>query len=105
MRPISPLALAAAIALPAAAAAVTPAEVLTTYSDIAEAAFGDAYATARSLQDAVDSFLAAPSAEGLAAARAAWRAARVPYMQTEVFRFGNTVVDDWEGQVNAWPLD
>src|SRR5690606_40623199 len=30
---------------------------------------------------------------------------RVPYMQTEAFRFGNAVVDDWEGQVNAWPLD
>jgi len=29
----------------------------------------------------------------------------VPYMQTEVFRFGNPVVDDWEGQLNAWPLD
>ena len=26
-------------------------------------------------------------------------------MQTEVFRFGNTIVDDWEGKVNAWPLD
>ena len=26
-------------------------------------------------------------------------------MQTEVYRFGNPVVDDWEGRVNAWPLD
>ena len=26
-------------------------------------------------------------------------------MQTEVFRFGNSIVDDWEGKVNAWPLD
>ena len=26
-------------------------------------------------------------------------------MQTEVYRFGNAVVDDWEGKVNAWPLD
>jgi putative iron-regulated protein len=26
-------------------------------------------------------------------------------MQSEVFRFGNTIIDDWEGQVNAWPLD
>lgn len=22
-----------------------------------------------------------------------------------MFRFGNTIIDDWEGQVNAWPLD
>lgn len=32
-------------------------------------------------------------------------AARVPYQQSEVFRFGNPIVDAWEGRVNAWPLD
>jgi putative iron-regulated protein len=26
-------------------------------------------------------------------------------MQTEAYRFGNPAVDDWEGRVNAWPLD
>jgi putative iron-regulated protein len=26
-------------------------------------------------------------------------------MQTEAFRFGNAIVDDWEGRVNSWPLD
>jgi putative iron-regulated protein len=26
-------------------------------------------------------------------------------MQTEAFRFGNSIVDDWEGRVNSWPLD
>ena len=30
---------------------------------------------------------------------------RVPYQQTEVYRYGNAIVDDWEGKVNAWPLD
>jgi len=29
----------------------------------------------------------------------------VPYQQTEVYRFGNPIVDEWEGKVNAWPLD
>ena len=29
----------------------------------------------------------------------------MPYQQTEGFRFGNAIVDDWEGKVNAWPLD
>ena len=29
----------------------------------------------------------------------------MPYQQTEVYRFGNPIVDDWEGKVNAWPLD
>ena len=45
------------------------------------------------------------SEESLAAARDAWLAAREPYQQTEVYRFGNAIVDDWEGRVNAWPLD
>ena len=53
----------------------------------------------------MDAFLASPSAEGLQAAKEAWLAARVPYQQTEAYRFGNSVVDDWEGRVNAWPLD
>ena len=39
------------------------------------------------------------------AARAAWIQSRVPYQQTEVYRFGNATVDDWEGKVNGWPLD
>ena len=34
-----------------------------------------------------------------------WLKARTIYQQTEVFRFANPLVDDWEGKVNAWPLD
>ena len=60
---------------------------------------------ARTLQTAVDAFLADPTDATLAAARDAWKASRVPYQQTEGFRFGNAIVDDWEGKVNAWPLD
>ena len=69
------------------------------------AVYSDAESTAKTLQTAVDAFLAKPNAETLKAAREAWIAARVPYLQSEVFRFGNTIIDDWEGQVNAWPLD
>ncbi|MFP3570538.1 imelysin family protein, partial [Paraburkholderia sp. SIMBA_030] len=57
------------------------------------------------LQTAVDAFLAQPNDETLKAAKEAWFASRVPYLQSEAFRFGNTIIDDWEGQVNAWPLD
>lgn len=85
--------------------AVTAAAVVGHYSDIAQAVFGDALTAAVSLQQAVDKLLADPSDANLQAARQAWLAARVPYMQSEVFRFGNNVVDDWEGQLNAWPLD
>ncbi|WP_210530473.1 imelysin family protein [Rubellimicrobium arenae] len=96
---------ALAMSLAHAVAAATPAEVIETYGDIAVAAYGDSLTAARDLQAAVYAFLAAPSAEGLDAARTAWIAARAPYQQTEVFRFGNPVVDDWEGKVNSWPLD
>ena len=81
------------------------AAVLDTYADIAEAKYADSLVTAQRLQAAVDALLANPSAEALEAAKSAWLAARVPYQQTEVFRFGNAIVDDWEGKVNAWPLD
>ena len=81
------------------------AAVLDTYADIAEANYTDSLITAQRLQAAVDTLLADPSAEALEAAKSAWLAARVPYQQSEVFRFGNTIVDDWEGKVNAWPLD
>jgi putative iron-regulated protein len=105
-------ALAAAVTLaPLAAADVVLAAgtdkqaVLTTYADIAQAGYEDSLITAQSLQRAVEILVANPTDETLAQARKAWLAARVPYQQTEVYRFGNAVVDDWEGKVNAWPLD
>ncbi|TBW01384.1 peptidase [Azotobacter chroococcum] len=79
--------------------------VVRHYADLAQAVFGDALSSAKALQQAVDALLAKPDADTLQAAREAWIAARVPYMQSEVFRFGNPVVDEWEGQLNAWPLD
>ncbi len=89
----------------ALAAAPTPAEVVKTYVAIGAATYGDAYSTGKALGAAVDALIANPTAETLAAARAAWKVARVPYQRSEVFRFGNPIVDDWEGKVNAWPLD
>lgn len=89
--------------LPVSAAGVD--EVLTTYGDIAEAMYEDSLIAARDLRTAVQALVDAPSPVTLAAARSAWVAARVPYQQTEVYRFGNVLVDDWEGRVNAWPLD
>jgi len=79
--------------------------VAENYADLAHAVYEDALITAQQLQTATDALLESPSEEGLQAAKAAWKQARVPYQQSEVFRFGNSVVDDWEGQLNAWPLD
>jgi len=83
----------------------TPADVVSAYADIAEAGYGDALSLAKALDTAIDGLIAAPSEATLNAARDAWRASRPAYQQTEAFRFGNAVVDDWEGRVNAWPLD
>ena len=79
--------------------------VLQNYADIALAGYEDSLATATTMQQAIDNFIADPDQSNLDDARQAWRDARVPYMQTEVYRFGNVIVDDWEGKVNAWPLD
>lgn len=80
-------------------------DVLKTYADIAHATYEDSLVAARTLQSSIEAFLANPNAQTLRAARAAWLAAREPYQQSEAYRFGNPVVDDWEGKVNAWPLD
>lgn len=80
-------------------------DIVATYANIAEAMYGDSLKTAKDLQTAVGAFIAAPTEANLDAAKAAWKAARVPYQQTEGYRFGNSIVDDWEGRVNAWPLD
>ncbi|NYT38252.1 peptidase [Allopusillimonas soli] len=86
-------------------AAPEPKAVTAHYADLALAKYQDSLSTAQALQEAIDMLAAQPSAQTLDAARAAWIAARVPYQQTEAFRFGNPIVDDWEGRVNAWPLD
>ena len=91
------------LALPLSAATVK--EVAGNYANIAQAGYEDSVVRAKALKAAIDRMIAAPTADNLAAARAAWIAARVPYMQTEAYRFGNKIVDDWEGRVNAWPLD
>lgn len=102
-RATAALLLCTALTTPAFAA--DPAEVVAIYADIAAAAYGDSLTTAQALQSAVATLIVTPSESTLTAARSAWLAARVPYQQTEVFRFGNPIVDDWEGKVNAWPLD
>lgn len=86
-------------------AATDPAAVVKHYAALGHAKFQDALTTAQALDKAIDALIATPSEETLKAARQAWINARVPYQQTEVYRFGNPIVDEWEGRVNAWPLD
>lgn len=85
------------------------AEVAETYAANVYASYSDTLAKAHELQTAVDAFLANPSESTLSAARQAWIDARVPYGQTEVFRFYDGPIDNPddgpEPQLNAWPLD
>ena len=79
--------------------------IIQNYADIAAAAYEDSLISAKKLQNAIAALVAKPTDSTLNAARTAWIDAREPYQQTEVYRFGNAIVDDWEGKVNAWPLD
>ena len=96
---------ASATAAPGAVDEAAGKAVVKHYAEMVHAVYSDSLSTAKTLQTAIDAFLAKPNDQTLKAAKDAWAAARVPYLQSEVFRFGNTIIDDWEGQVNAWPLD
>lgn len=99
--------------------AVTVDEVKANYIAMAYAAYSDSYDTALRLQQVVDAFIAAPTEANLALAKEAYKATRTPYQQSEIMRWDGVItegknldsdggpasVDDWEGQVNAWPLD
>ena len=67
--------------------------VIKTYADIARATYSDALTTAEALRDAVAKLIAEPNGRTLQAARNAWVAARLPYQQTEAYRFGNRIVE------------
>ena len=93
-------------ALPAIATAETTAEEVTQhYVEMAVERFGRTHDLARKLQQAIDDFVAAPSVKSHKRVKRAWLRAHKAYSQTEVYRFGNPNVDDWDGKINAWPLD
>ena len=96
-----------ATALGGAALAAEPAPdaILKTYADIALAGYSDSLTAAQTLDETIDAFLTSPTDATLKAARDAYVTARIPYQQTEAYRFGNPIVDDWEPRVNSWPLD
>lgn len=89
----------------AVASSANERDVLMHYAELAHAVYSDSLETAVDLQAAVNQFIQSPTDDNLSAARDAWLTSRVPYQQSEVYRFGNAIVDDWEGKVNAWPLD
>lgn len=83
-------------------------EVIENYAAIVAASYEDSYEAALSLQQQINNFITNPSVAGFDACRNAWLAARLPYGQTEAYRFYGGPIDDEEGpegQINAWPMD
>jgi putative iron-regulated protein len=83
--------------------------VIDTYAAHVSRNYDDALAKAQALQAAVHAFVAAPTADTLAAARKAWIDSRPPYELTEGYRFYDGPIDNPdngpEGKINGWPLD
>ncbi|WP_018344236.1 imelysin family protein [Cytophaga aurantiaca] len=91
-----------------AAAPDVQAQVVQTYADVVFATYEDSWITAKNLKATAAAFVADPSQAGLEATRAAYLAARTPYIQSEAFRFYAGPIDDdrgLEGLLNSWPLD
>jgi putative iron-regulated protein len=82
---------------------------VSAYVALVHQSYADAVTGAKALATAIDTFVAAPSAQNLALARQAWIDARVSYRQTEVYRFYGGPIDDADNDVelgiNSWPLD
>ncbi len=91
--------------------------VKNNYVNMAHSMYSDALNSAQALQSAITTFLNSPSEENLILAKAAYKKARIPYQQSEIMRWDTDItltsdtgitgiasVDEWEGQVNAWPL-
>lgn len=79
--------------------------IVEHYADLALETYSASLKSAKALDNRIEAFLENPTESSLENAKAAWINAREDYQQSEVFRFGNPVVDGWEGQLNAWPLD
>jgi len=85
------------------------AAVAENYANIVFAAYGASVDSAATMRDAIDRFVARPSAARLDAAKRAWLSARDDYVVTEPFRFYGGPIDDPktgpEGLINSWPMD
>ncbi len=84
------------------------------YATIVHLTYVAAREGAESLRNAIATFLDQPTETKLKLARFAWTNGRIPYLQTEAFRFYEGPIDHGpnangeegpEGRINAWPLN
>lgn len=67
--------------------------------------YDEVVARTEELATATHAFVAAPTAETLTALQAAWRAARVPWKQTDAFRFGPIALQSIGVAIDQVPVD
>jgi putative iron-regulated protein len=82
--------------------------IVSNYADIIYASYKDSYDKAVILKSKIEALVSTPSASALTEAQTAWLEARIPYLQTEAYRFYGGPIDDTdgpEGLLNAWPMD
>lgn len=82
------------------------------YARLVHGSYASSVAAAERMRTAIRAMLDRPSAESMAAARAAWVEARPAYLVTEAFRFYDGPIDvradgepGPEPHLNAWPLN
>jgi putative iron-regulated protein len=84
-------------------------EVVANYAQLVHESYRLSLESATEMDVAIDTFVANPTSDTLAAAKDAWLMARDDYGPTEAFRFYGGPIDDEEdgieGLINAWPLD
>lgn len=79
--------------------------VIKNYVDFVEVIFVDVLSIVKDLQKVIDVFFVKFDVEILKVVKEVWFVVCIFYFQSEVFCFGNVIIDDWEGQVNVWLLD
>src|SRR5882724_6626371 len=90
------------------AQAPTRRAVAEHYAAMVYATYEDSLASAKTMRQAVNAFIAKPGSATLQAAKTSWLAAREWYGQTEAFRFYGGPIDDVDGaepRINSWPVD
>jgi putative iron-regulated protein len=84
-------------------------QAVAHYADGVHRTYEATLASATAMDEAIDAFIADPTADTLKAAKDAWLAARPDYGISEAFRFYEGPIDNEEdgpeGLINAWPMD
>lgn len=74
-------------------------------TNVIVATYGDLAINTSSLYDAVNDFIANPSAAGLENCRNLWKSSRSAWERSEGFLFGPVATDEIDPRIDTWPVD